>query len=96
VLGDVAVQAFGAGVRLATAAEISSLKDEDALTGNEVAVFGKYWGSELSIPQPQAPEGEAEVGGFFIDYVLGSKLNQEIEVTEPILVSGKARGRRDA
>jgi hypothetical protein len=75
VLGDVAVQAFGAGVRLATAAEISSLKDEDALTGNEVAVFGKYWGSELSIPQPQAPEGEAEVGGFFIDYVLGSKLS---------------------
>jgi hypothetical protein len=27
---------------------------------------------------------------------LGSKLNQEIDVTEPILVSGKARGRRDA
>ena len=27
---------------------------------------------------------------------LGSKLNHEIDVTEPILVSGKARGRRDA
>ena len=53
VLGDVAVQAFGAGVQLTTSAQIIRLKASGSLTGNEVAVFGNYWGSELSIPQPQ-------------------------------------------
>lgn len=70
VLGDIAVQAFGAGVTLTTSEEIARLKAMGALTGNEVAVFGKYWGSELSIPQPQVADEEGEVGGFFIDYVL--------------------------
>jgi hypothetical protein len=69
VLGDVAIQAFGNGVQLATSAQIAALKANGNLTGNEVAVFGKCWGSELSIPQPQNEES-VDVGGFFIDYVL--------------------------
>jgi hypothetical protein len=69
VLGDVAIQAFGAGVQLTPSDQITKLKASGALTGNEVAVFGKYWGSELSIPQPRVAD-EIETGGFYIDYVL--------------------------
>ncbi len=70
VLADIATQAFGQGVQLTSSSEINRLRAKNQLTGNEVAVFGKYWGSELSIPQPQNPDDETEVGGFFIDYVL--------------------------
>ena len=69
VLGDIATQAFGPGVQLTKSADIARLKMSAGLTGNEVAVFGKYWGSELSIPQPQTDD-TADTGGFFIDYVL--------------------------
>lgn len=81
VLGDIAVQAFGDGVTLTSAADIARLKAAGALTGNEVAVFGKYWGSELSIPQPQFPDDGADVGGFFIDYVL-ARLSSTGEMAE--------------
>ncbi len=70
VLGDVARQAFGSKAVLAPAKQIRKLKKSGCLTGYEVAVFGKYWGSELSIPQPQDPENLNGIGGFFIDYVL--------------------------
>lgn len=80
VLGDIAVQAFGAGVRLTSADEIDDLRGRGALTGTEVAVFGKYWGSELSIPQPRNAD-EDGVGGFFIDYVL-ARLTVNGEVAE--------------
>ena len=80
-LGDIAVQAFGAGVRLTTSEEIKELRGADRFTGNEVAVFGKYWGSELSIPQPKSADDEADTGGFFIDYVL-ARLDSMGEVNE--------------
>lgn len=70
VLGDVAAQAFGPETVLTSAADIAALKDAGALTGDEVAVFGKYWGRELSIPQPKIPDEEGDTGGFFIDYIL--------------------------
>ncbi len=70
VLGDVAVQAFGPGVLLTPADEIKRRKADGNLTGKEVAVFGKYWGSELSIPQPRAVDEEEGTSGFYIDYVM--------------------------
>lgn len=69
VLADIAQQAFDPSVVVKTAAEIKALKDAGALTGNEVGIFGKYWGSELSIPSPRGAEKE-ESDGFYIDYVL--------------------------
>lgn len=70
VLGDIAHQAFGPEVRLTSSVEITRLRAAEGLTGNEVAVFGRYWGSELSIPQPQDPDNLSGVSGFYIDYVL--------------------------
>ena len=80
VLGDIAIQAFGLGVYLTRADEIKRRKATGTLTGSEVAVFGKYWGSELTIPQPRGP-GEDDNGGFFIDYVL-TRLNTAGEMVE--------------
>lgn len=73
ILADIAVQAFGSGVVLTKAADIKAHKAAGTLTGYEVAVFGKYWGSELKIPQPRASTGDV-TGGFYIDYVL-ARLN---------------------
>jgi hypothetical protein len=69
VLTDIAIQAFGAGVALTSAKELARLAAATSLTGNEVAVFGKYWGSELSIPKPRGDDVD-DIGGFYIDYVL--------------------------
>ena len=74
ILADIAVMAFGAGVTLTSSAEIKAAKGAKTLTGNEVAVFGKYWGSELSIPQPRNGDDEAS-DGFYIDYVLARLTN---------------------
>lgn len=80
VLGDIAVQAFGPGVELTPASEIADRKQAQTLTGNEVAVFGKYWGRELTIPQPRLDADESS-GGFYIDYVL-ARLDQAGSVAE--------------
>jgi Restriction endonuclease NotI len=80
VLRDVAITAFGEGVFLASALEISSAKNAGKLTGNEVAVFGKYWGSELSIPQPKNIDEDSS-DGFYIDYVL-ARLTKTGDVAE--------------
>jgi len=69
VLSEIAEQAFGAGVVLTSAEVRAELSMSASFCGNEIAVFGKYWGRELSIPQPRNEEGE-EAGGFYIDYVL--------------------------
>lgn len=81
VLGDIAIQAFGEGVRLTSGSEIARLKSDTALTGQEVAVFGKYWGSELSIPQPKGHADDDDAGGFYIDYVL-ARLDRNGSVAE--------------
>jgi hypothetical protein len=69
ILADIALQAFGPGVSLTKSADIKARKAAGTLTGKEVAVFGRYWGSELKIPQPKA-SSEDVTGGFSIDYVL--------------------------
>ena len=80
ILQDIAVQAFGAGVQLTRANLIAQRRAAGTLTGNEVAVFGKYWGNELSIPQPRIAD-EDETSGFYIDYVM-TRLNTAGEMVE--------------
>lgn len=80
VLQDVAGIAFGRGTRLVRKAEVDTLKASGGLTGGEVVVFGKNWGSELSIPQNKSEDVDA-AGGFFIDYIL-ARLDEEGSITD--------------
>jgi hypothetical protein len=58
VLLDVAVDAFGPGMRLCK-------RPADALCdGADVVVFGKHWGKELRLPN------RLKGGGYFIDWIL--------------------------
>jgi hypothetical protein len=75
VLLDVAVHAFGPGVHLINAQELKASLAAGMLTGKEVVVFGKYFGSELSIPQPKLATQLIGKGTFFIDYIL-AKVDQ--------------------
>ena len=60
VLQNVAESAFGTGVRLVSATDLT----EKAFDGRTVAVFGKRWGKELRLPSRGAR------GSYFVDWVL--------------------------
>jgi len=58
VLLDVAIDAFGGGMRLCHA-------PSDAMgDGRDVVVFGKHWGKELRLPS------RLNGGGYFVDWIL--------------------------
>ncbi|MDO9336506.1 MAG: NotI family restriction endonuclease [Caulobacter sp.] len=79
ILLDVATEAFGPDHALINAADLPAAKAAGTLTGKEVAVFGKHWGRELSIPQPRGGEDEGQ--SFFIDWVL-ARVDQTGELAE--------------
>lgn len=58
VLLDIAVDAFGPGMRLCR--RISEAVGD----GRDVVVFGKHWGKELRLPS------RAKGGGYFVDWIL--------------------------
>jgi hypothetical protein len=65
ILLDVAVAAFGAGVRLIRGTDVHTLPHD----GRNVVAFGKGWGKELKLPQVKGPDGKGR-GGYFVDWVL--------------------------
>lgn len=68
ILLDVAVASFGAGVQLAHPNAISLGRLGGTLTGNEVAVFGRYWGNELPLPRPPGASGKSRQ--YYVDWIL--------------------------
>lgn len=74
ILRDIAHEAFGAGSELVSANEAKRRVRARALNGNEVAVFGRYWGQELPLPRPQGV-GQAETRKYYVDWIL-AKLGQ--------------------
>lgn len=58
VLLDVALDAFGTGMRLCRA------PSHAAGDGRDVVVFGKHWGKELRLPS------RLSGGGYFVDWIL--------------------------
>lgn len=68
VLLDVAVASFGAGVKLTHPDDISLGRLSGTLAGNEVAVFGRYWGNELPLPRP--PGGSGKARQYYVDWIL--------------------------
>src|SRR5262249_42550842 len=80
VLNDIAREAFGPGVVLINAAEARKRRAAGSgLSGNEVAVFGRYWGGELPLPRP--PTGKKKGSAYYVDWVL-SKLDSKGELVE--------------
>ncbi len=54
------------------------------LTGNEVVVFGRYWGNELPLPRPKGAKGNKS-NQYYVDWIL-AKLTQSGNVQEIIAV----------
>src|SRR5690606_32729066 len=65
---DVAEAAFGSGVQLKRPSEITIARLTGTLTGNEVAVFGRYWGNELPLPRPPGNSGQSRQ--YYVDWIL--------------------------
>jgi hypothetical protein len=55
-----------------------------ALTGDEVVVFGRYWGKELPLPRPKG-SGAKKASTYYVDWVL-AKLAVDGSVEEIIAV----------
>ena len=86
VLKDLAAEAFGSGCTLIKPSEaqdrIAGLGP--ALTGYEIAVFGKYWGKELPLPRPKGKKA-SRASTYYVDWVL-ARLNAAGELEEIIAV----------
>jgi len=69
ILLDVAVDAFGPGMRLCRSTT------EAECDGFDVVVFGKHWGKELRLPS------RLKGGGYFVDWIL-ARLGPACELEE--------------
>ena len=73
ILQEIAEEAFGAKVELVRSADVAARVADGSMTGNEVAVFGRYWGQELPLPRPPGVAGVASRKNY-VDWIL-AKLN---------------------
>lgn len=76
ILDQVSEIAFGTGTVATKPIEIRMKGLTGSLEGNEVAVFGKYWGGEL--PLPKAVVG---TGSYYVDWIL-AKVDVSGKTTE--------------
>ena len=69
ILQEISVEAFGAEAKLLQPGDAMARVAARSMTGNEVAVFGRYWGQELPLPRPQ---GVAASGTrkYYVDWIL--------------------------
>ena len=68
VLREISVETFGAGAELVRPAEVAVRVAAGSMTGNEVAVFGRYWGQELPLPRPRGAAGAAS-RKYYVDWI---------------------------
>jgi len=80
ILEEIATEAFGPGVELVRPADLQERAATDAMTGHEVAVFGRYWGKELALPRPQNATSEVP-RQYYVDWIL-AKLDRNGDLTE--------------
>src|SRR5579859_7856507 len=69
ILSDIAKEAFGPNIALFRAHEIPSRIANGQMTGSEVVVFGRYWGSELPLPRPPGA-GPQAARNYYMDWIL--------------------------
>ena len=69
VLKDVADVLFGSNSALVAGNAIPAVAAAGKLTGNEVAVFGRYFGREVPLPRP-AKKNSSQTSNYFVDWIL--------------------------
>lgn len=80
VLSDISSEAFGADSKLMVPQEAAARIAVGSLTGNEVAVFGRYWGQELPLPRPPGAAAST-TRSFYVDWIL-ARLDANGGITE--------------
>ena len=68
ILAEISTEAFGLGVELVRPAEVAARTVAGSMTGNEVVVFGRYWGQELPLPRPLGTASTASQ--YYVDWIL--------------------------
>lgn len=86
VLRDIAKDVFGEASKLVKPIDATHRKNGlgDPLTGDEVVVFGKYWGNELPLPRPKEISGRA-ASTYYVDWIL-AKISAHGDLEEIIAV----------
>ena len=69
ILREISAEAFGAGTELVRPGDVAERMATSSMTGNEVAVFGRYWGQELALPRPRGAAG-AVPRNYYVDWIL--------------------------
>ena len=80
ILHEIAAETFGPTVSLVPPSEISRRAANGTMSGDEVVVFGRYWGQELPLPRPRGRRA-AGVGKYYLDWIL-AKVDPNIDVEE--------------
>ena len=71
ILTEISVEAFGPDAALIPPTTVETRTAAGTMAGNEVVVFGRYWGHELPLPRPQ---GQGAARTYYVDWIL-AKLN---------------------
>ncbi|MDE0031520.1 MAG: NotI family restriction endonuclease [Deltaproteobacteria bacterium] len=80
VLREISNETFGVGAELVRPADVAVRVAAGSMTGNEVAVFGRYWGQELPLPRPAGTAGAAS-RKYYVDWIL-AKLDGDGNLAE--------------
>ena len=80
ILAEISTATFGENVDLVRPSDVGQRILTGSMTGNEVAVFGRYWGQELPLPRPQGASS-AESRKYYVDWIL-AKLDRDGALAE--------------
>ena len=80
ILAEISTATFGESADLVRPSDVGQRILTGSMTGNEVAVFGRYWGQELPLPRPQGASS-AESRKYYVDWIL-AKLDRDGTLTE--------------
>ena len=84
ILWEISYDAFGPGTTLVRPIDVVARVLGDSMIGNEVAVFGRYWGQELPLPRPPGETGAAS-RKYYVDWIL-AKMDGAGNLVEMIAV----------
>ena len=80
ILREIAAETFGEGAMLIRPADVSQRVASGTMAGDEVVVFGRYWGQELPLPRPRGRRASG-IGKYYLDWIL-AKISPNLDVEE--------------